>query len=304
MPLLYLNCKAAMDKKLSQILPTCQAVAFTADFWTSSGSDPYFGQTLHFIDKEFKLHKIVLACKLAEGRHTAVNIAGFIDRSISVIPGLTGGTTHYCVTDNAAAMIAAIPKAKKVDVGLPCVDHTVNLMVRGANKAIPEIHAAIEECKAFSRRVHSTPLDQQRIRKECWNLRNDSGDPEQVTYREIIRDVDTRWNSTLFLLRSIAKMRPALESLKEGRFEDNDENKTDAKFKSMIPSPLTFQIIEQVIPIMEKVLIISQTLSADQTPTIQLVSFGKFLIVTFIINNFSQFLIVVLLYSTGHSNAP
>jgi hypothetical protein len=55
-------------------------------------------------------------------------------------------------------------------------------------------------------------------------------------------------------------MRPALERLKEGRFEDNDENKTDAKFKSMITSPFTFQIIEQVIHIMEKVLIISQTL--------------------------------------------
>jgi hypothetical protein len=45
-------------------------------------------------------------------------------------------------------MMAAFPKAS--------VDHTVNLMVREANKAIPEIHAAIAGCKAFSRRVHST----------------------------------------------------------------------------------------------------------------------------------------------------
>jgi len=104
--------------------------------------------------------------------------------------------------------------------------------------------------------------------------------------------VDTRWNSTLFLLRSIAKMRPALDSLREGRFEDNEENKIDAKFKSMIPSPLTFQIIEQVIPIMEKVLIISQALSADQTPTLQLVSFDDYLAVTFL--KASKFLSVLL----------
>ncbi len=61
MPLLYLNIKAAMDKQLAAALPTCKGVAFTADFWTSNAADPYLGKTLHFIDSNYKLHKVMVA---------------------------------------------------------------------------------------------------------------------------------------------------------------------------------------------------------------------------------------------------
>jgi hypothetical protein len=70
----------------------------------------------------------------------------------------------------------------------------------------------------------------------------------------------------MFLLRSIHQLRPALESLKDEKYEDLD--KTDAKFKTMIPSPLTFQIIEQIIPCMEKACQLSEMLSADDKPTL------------------------------------
>ena len=39
----------------------------------------------------------------------------------------------------------------------------------------------------------------------------------------------------------------------------------------MIPTPLTFQIIEQILPIMERACQISEMMSADKTPTIHLV---------------------------------
>ncbi len=71
----------------------------------------------------------------------------------------------------------------------------------------------------------------------------------------------------MFLLRSIHQLRPALESLQDGKYEEVD--KTDAKFKTMIPSPLTFEIIAQIVPIMEKACQLSEMLSADDKPTIQ-----------------------------------
>jgi len=61
-------------------------------------------------------------------------------------------------------------------------------------------------------------------------------------------------------------MRGALDSLKQGRYEDSD--KTDPKFKSLIPSDLTFEIIEQIIPVMEKILLLSEVLSGDEKPTL------------------------------------
>ena len=97
----------------------------------------------------------------------------------------------------------------------------------------------------------------------------------------MITDVETRWNSTMFLLRSIHQLRPALESLKDEKYEDLD--KTDAKFKSMIPSQLSFQIIEQIIPIMEKACQLSEMLSADDKPTLHQVLFTE-ISVKYVIN--------------------
>jgi len=67
--------------------------------------------------------------------------------------------------------------------------------------------------------------------------------------RKVITDVDTRWNSTYFLLKPIHLLRPALESIREGRYEDE---KTNPDFKAKIPSALTFQIIDKILPIMQK----------------------------------------------------
>jgi hypothetical protein len=92
---------------------------------------------------------------------------------------------------------------------------------------------------------------------------------EEIKFNKIITDVDTRWNSTLFLIRSISQMRPVLQSLKEGRFEDQD--KTDKNLKNKIPSDQTFDIIEAIIPIMEKVLLLSEVMSGDEKPTLHLV---------------------------------
>ena len=83
MPLLYLNVKAAMDKKLASLLPDCKGVAFTGDFWTSCAAEQYLGMTMHFADKDFNLHTVMVACKSTEGRHTAINIAGHFDKVVS-----------------------------------------------------------------------------------------------------------------------------------------------------------------------------------------------------------------------------
>ena len=66
---------------------------------------------------------------------------------------------------------------------------------------------------------------------------------------------------------------PVLDSIRDDRFEDE---KTDAAFKAKIPSPLTFEIIAQILPIMEKSEKFSQLLSADQKPTLCEVKFSLF----------------------------
>ena len=169
------------------------------------------------------------------------------------------------MTDNAANMLAAVPKhTKKIDVGLACFDHLLNLVIKAANLANEDIQDAIKDCKSFSAREHHSSPDHQRIRRECHLLKNDSN-PIECEFRKVITDVDTRWNSTYFLLKSIHLLRPALDSIRDDRYEDE---KTNPDFKAKIPSPLTFEIIAQILPVMEKAELLSRIMSADQKPTI------------------------------------
>ncbi len=49
------------------------------------------------------------------------------------------------MTDNAANMLAAVPKhTKKVDMGLPCFDHLLNLVVKAANINDEDVQEAIK----------------------------------------------------------------------------------------------------------------------------------------------------------------
>ncbi len=64
---------------------------------------------------------------------------------IGAIPGLRGSTTRFCVTDNAANMLKAVSDlTKKIDIGLGCFDHLLNLAVRAANAEVEEIAEAIQ----------------------------------------------------------------------------------------------------------------------------------------------------------------
>jgi len=197
--------------------------------------DPYLGITIHYIDENFQLITFLVACIPAEGRHTAINVGSNIDKAVGKVAGLKSSTTTFCVSDNAANMLSAIPKhTKKIDQGFGCIDHLINLIVKATNKSVPEVNTCFMECTDLASRTHYCPVDQQRIRRECQLLKNDPENPLSVKYRKIITPVKTRWNSKLMMIKSVSDLRPVLESIRDERFEDTD--KSDPKFRSAIPA--------------------------------------------------------------------
>ncbi len=74
-----------------------------------------------------------------------LNILFLFLKVVGSINGLRGSTLRVCVTDNAANMLAAVPKhTKKVDMGLPCFDHLLNLVVKAANINDEDVQEAIK----------------------------------------------------------------------------------------------------------------------------------------------------------------
>jgi len=269
LPLLYKNVKTAVDKHLEEELPSCAGVAFTTDLWSSRAFDPYLGLTIHFINKKWELSKFLVHCGLAEGRHTAAMVASHLDKIITDLK-IDEKTNRVCTSDNAANMVAAIPKlTEQIDQGVGCADHLLHLIVLSSIKAVPEIFEALDSFKKLASRTHKSSLDQQRIRKECQKVSNDDSNPFPVTYCKIITPVDTRWNSILMMMRSILSLRPALEKIKSDQSTNSDKTPaTDKKLQQAIPTQEEFDLIESIVKPLSKVESMSESLSSDQSVTI------------------------------------
>ena len=60
----------------------------------------------------------------------------------------------------------------------------------------------------------------------------------------MITPVETRWNSSLMMMRSVIQMRSALEEIKEST------RATEVKLQDLIPESFEFDVIETIIPIL------------------------------------------------------
>ena len=97
-----------------------------SDLWTARDRQGYIGVTCSFINKEFELQEIMLACQCIEYPNTNRNIARTILNLISEW-GLE--EKFICITtDNGSNMVAASKLLPNV-FRIPCAAHTLNLVV-------------------------------------------------------------------------------------------------------------------------------------------------------------------------------
>jgi hypothetical protein len=75
---------------------------FTTDMWTSSAGDPFMSLTLHFIDKNWRLHRWTPYVAPFPASHTGKNISLGLDAMVEEL-GLGGPQWElFSVNDNAA----------------------------------------------------------------------------------------------------------------------------------------------------------------------------------------------------------
>ena len=79
----------------------------------------------------------------------------------------------------------------------------------------------------------------------------------------MISPVETRWNSTLKMMRSVIQLRPALEAIK-----DCTHRSTDSRLQALIPESHDLDMIETIIPILSKFETVSEFMQSESYPTI------------------------------------
>ena len=205
-------------------------------------------------------------CGPHRGRHTGELVAEKLDEvidSLELPP--KDKLLRSMTTDNAANMKVACHSSYNIGEKnhLGCFDHKLNLIVNQGINKIKEIVDVVDKCKTLAASIHHSDLHCDRIKQACTNLNESLDGNDKISYIKISQPVDTRWNSTLFMLRSVFRMKKALLSVKYCHRRTTDKN-----LQKIIPAEEDYDLIEEVIPTLTRFEAASEFMGGEKYPTI------------------------------------
>ncbi|KAG2455213.1 RBM5 protein, partial [Polypterus senegalus] len=185
---------ASLKRRVSKV----PAVCLTTDCWTSRTTASYMSVTCHFIE-DFRVASCLLDCFEFSERHTADNIA---QQLLSVAAEWwVDKKVVCCLTNNAANVTKATQTIGWTH--LPCLAHTINLVVRDALQASKPITDKVKEAVEY---FHRSTVGAQKLKETQLQIKMEELRPKQ--------DCHTRWNSTYYILKSfIASINAIISTL-------------------------------------------------------------------------------------------
>lgn len=195
-------------------------MSWTYDAWTSTTSLPFVGFTIHFIDNNWKKVNRMLAFRSFPYPHTAVQYRETL-RAMSTEWGLVG-KLNAGITNNEAMATAGNDEFAYFDLPdqtsleyhpMQCTIHTLQLPIGAVFK---ELAVQLAKARAISSLVHKSPKFGRFLKTECEQLEVEKHSESMDAYKgpvELQMDFETRWNSTLVMLKLLMRMRKPLQAL-------------------------------------------------------------------------------------------
>lgn len=178
--------------------------------WTSTlSSEAYLGLTIHYIDQNWILRHFLLDIIPFKTRHTGVNMSTAISRILYEFN--LADKALALTTDNESAMLVCgriLTEEFEQDLSnlsfshYRCSAHILNLAVKQGMEIIDQEILAVR--KLMSKIKNSVLL--------CDDLR-ELCTMEKLEYLRPEIDVETRWNSTYFMLYKLQRIETALQML-------------------------------------------------------------------------------------------
>lgn len=186
-PKLYTATREVLKEKLTD----AHYYNITTDCWTSVNMDPYISLTIHFINKEWELKSMTLACEKLSTSHTGENLKKYIACSLRMWE-LKESNIIAATTDCGANILSAINLLTCKHVS--CFGHVLNTGVSNALKR-DEFVEILQKCKQLQSIVaHSYKLTQKL---------KDIQERFNKPHKKIPSSSPTRWWSTLHMLEVI-----------------------------------------------------------------------------------------------------
>ena len=232
-------------------LANAEMYALTSDGWTSLAEQSYISLTCHFINKEFMLESILLNTKYMPQSHTGENLLLEIENLIKFWNlNLSSNLKPFFVADNAKNIIKAVELGEFPSIG--CFAHILNLAV---NKALElnEISALLGKLRKLVGHFKHSTLESEALKRaeiEC-----------NLAQLKLIKDILTRWNAALDMIRRIIKILPAIVSVLYG----------NEKYKHLLPKDNELQLMKNLVALLEPFETATIMISSEKKPTASLI---------------------------------
>ena len=183
-----------LREEVSQAVSGIEYFSFTTDVWlTCVSNESLLSLTTHWITDTFKRTSLMLNASRIDGSHTGAYIAEKI-KEISESWSISTDQVHVILRDNGSNMVRAIKDASLPDLG--CFAHTLQLVVHDgvlSQRAVIDILAICRKIVGHFKHAYA------QLRKIQQNL--------NLPQHQLKQDEPTRWNSTLYMLQSIAEQK-------------------------------------------------------------------------------------------------
>ena len=213
--------------KLQTILDGVPNIALTSDIWTSNQSQRYITITAHMLTHDWRPKSFVLQTRQMNHAHTGVNISDELKQC----------TTEWNIddkiiaiaTDNAAALAVQLCGWRRI----PCLAHTINLVVKAAILACDAEVEVQKKVKCIVSYFHRSVKASDELKKVQSQI--------SVPEHKLLQEVETRWNSTFYMLERYIEQHCAITTTlcllnQNSMCITNDELKiAEAMIKSLKP---------------------------------------------------------------------
>lgn len=192
----YSSLSAAQKTKLSN----ADYISLTCDIWTDTNTtQSYIGLTAHYVcSKSTQLISLTIGVKAINDRHTSENLKTWL------IDLLAEWKIHkdkvvVILTDNAANICKAARDIFGASRHSTCFAHNLNLVAAALikeNKGLANLCTKVKAIVTYVR--HSTTASDKLKKEKCSAL---------------IQSVETRWNSTFYMLERFLEVSQKLSSI-------------------------------------------------------------------------------------------
>ncbi|XP_049318602.1 zinc finger BED domain-containing protein 4-like [Bactrocera dorsalis] len=195
-PALYEACVEKVKLKVANGVKFC----ITTDCWTSRNTVSYIAITLHFVSENFEFNNILLDCCPMSETHTAKNLAEQI-QNVTTEWGVFDNII-FAVSDNANNIKSALQNELKLR-HFGCFAHTLNLIVK-ASISGHDVNTVLQKVKQIVAHFRKSTSTNEKFMSF---QRNAGTEP-----LKLIQSVETRWNSTFYMIERFVKVEDAVKS--------------------------------------------------------------------------------------------